>query len=243
MKNFKDYLIILNITKGFLAAFSLSLFIYLSYFGIESSIFLKLINTFFAILGFFILLKCDRFVLFWSGVFIGLFWFYWIGFSFRYYDFTYLIWIMVLFVCVGYGLIFWVIGFFAHPFIRVLILVFFSYFHPLGFNWLIPELSLIDSFIGIEKWQFGFFLFSIALGIVLKKWYKLLAIIPFLLSCNYSPPKPLPMPKQSIYIQEPKIDQGKKWNPSYLDTLIKYNFDTIHKAIDEKYTKKLQGTT
>ncbi len=225
----------LNITKGFLAAFCLSLFIYLQYFGIENLTILKLINTLSALVGFYILLDSSKKTLFWIGIFVGLFWFYWIGFSFRYYGFSYLIPLMVIFVCLGYGIIFWIIGFLAHPFLRVIVLVLFSYFHPLGFNWLVFELTLIDSFIGTSKWQFGLFLLSIATFIVLKKHYKLLAIVLFLLSIEYQNPKPLPLPKQSIYIQKPNIDQAKKWKAEYLDTLIKYNFETIQKAIDQKY--------
>jgi hypothetical protein len=133
----------------------------------------------------------DKKSLFWSGFFIGLFWFYWIGFSFRYYDALYLIPLMMLFVSLGYGIIFWAIGIFKNPLPRVILFTLLSYLHPLSFNWFIPELTLLDTLFGIQKWQFGLFLLSIALFIELRSWYKSIALLALLASINYNSHQPL----------------------------------------------------
>ena len=187
------------------------------------------------ILGFYLLLKADKKILFWAGFFIGSLWFYWIGFSFRYYDATFVIPLMMLFVSFGYGIIFWVIGIFKNPFVRVLLLLGVSFVHPLSFNWFIPELTMLDSFFGITKWQFGLFLLSIALFIELKSWYKAVAILALLGSINYTQHVPLTLSKQKIYLSQTEVKQDIKWEESYKNESIQNNLNIIYKAIEEKY--------
>ncbi len=235
VKNLRGYISTSKIIEGFLIALLLSIFIYLSHYDLFNEIVLKTINSINALLGFYLLLRGDKKVLFWSGFFIGLFWFYWIGFSFRFYDATLAIPLMALFVSFAYGVIFWVIGIFKNPFVRVLLLLTLSFIHPLSFNWFIPELTLLDSFFGIQKWQFALFLLAIAILIELKSWYKVLAIIGILASINYTGYEKLELSKQKIYLSKTDVPQNLKWEESYRDESIQNNLNIIYKAIEQKY--------
>ncbi len=213
----------------------LSLFIYLSHYQIVSETTLKMINSFSALIGFYLLLSSDKKVLFWSGFFIGTFWFYWIGFSFRFYDAIYAIPLMMFFVSLSYGLLFWIIGIFQHPIMRAFLLLSFSFIHPLKFNWLIPELTLLDTFFGITKWQFGLFLLAISLFIILRSKFKLISLIILILSLNFTPDKKLPLSKQKIYISDTTVSQTIKWDPKYKEESIQNNLNIIYQAIDQEY--------
>ncbi len=154
----------------------LSLFIYLHYFGLENQLFLQVITTFSALLAFFMLLESRRITLFWTGAFTALLWFYWVPFSFLYYDLTYIIPLLTLFFSFIYGLIFWFVGLFS-PIVRVLAILSLSFIHPLNYNWFVPEMAFIDSFFGIEKWQFGLILTALALFIMIKHPLRYLSLL------------------------------------------------------------------
>ena len=119
--------------------------------------------------GFFMVITIKREALFWSGFFIGIFWFYWIGLSFRFLDSTYVIPFVIFFVSFIYGFLFWFLGLFKNIFARGTILLFMDIFTPFGFNWFKPELTLINSYIGVQKWQFALFLVSICFFIISHK--------------------------------------------------------------------------
>ena len=223
------------ILGGFICALLLSLFIYLDYFGIKNDFLVKPVTSISAILCFYMLLVSRGQTLFWSGFFIGIFWFYWIGFSFRYYGVREFIPFMILFTAVGYGLFFWLIGLFSHPLTRAVLFLFFSYFHPMSFNWFIPELTLIHSYFGVTKWQFGLFLFSLSVFAYLKKWYKIIAIILLLLSVEYPPHKKLPLANAKVMLADSKLDQSLKWKEEYKEQSIENNIAVILEAINEKY--------
>jgi len=233
-KSFKSYFSTYTLIKGFLTALLFSLFIYLEYFGINGEIFLKATTSAAAFIAFFILLKEDKKVLFWSGTFIGLFWFYWVSFSFRYYDLTYLIPLIVAIFSFGYGIFFYLIGCLKKSYLRALALLGFSYFHPFGFDWLVPELGLIDSFFDFTKLKFALFLLSIVILIELKRYYKLFFIPLLLASVRYEDIN-LPLSKQKIYLSKRSIPQDKKWEKSYFQTIVEDNFKVINKAIKDGY--------
>ncbi len=141
---------------------------------------------------------------------------------------------MIIFVASVYGILFWFIGAFKEPFIRVILLLILSFIHPLGFNWMIPEVTLVDSFIGISKWQFALFLFSIALFIKLKRFYKLIAILPLLLSIEWQPVK-LKEPDIKIKLTSPTLSQEIKWKSRYLPSIVQKNIKEINDAIKNGY--------
>jgi apolipoprotein N-acyltransferase len=142
--------------------------------------------------------------------------------------------LMALFVAIGYGLIFWIIGIFKSPFARALLFLGVSFLHPLSFNWFIPELAMLDSFFGIYKWQFAAFLFAIALAVTLKSWYKLAGIALLLFSINYQGYKKLPLSKQDIFLSQTKVRQDIKWEERYKNRSIENNLAIINSAIEQK---------
>ena len=234
VKNFKPYFSTNTLIKGFLTALLFSLFIYLQYLNINSKIILNITTSLTAVLAFYLLLKEDKKVLFWSGSFIGLFWFYWVSFSFRYYELNYLIPLIIAVFSFGYGVFFYIIGCLKKSYLRALAFLGFSFFHPFGFNWFVPELTLIDSFFDFTKLKFALFLTAIVIMIEVKRYYKLLFIPLLILSVRYEDIK-LPLSKQKIYLAKRDIPQDKKWQKEYFDTLVKDNFRIINKAIDKGY--------
>ena len=89
----------------FVAGFG-SLFIYLSFLDIDQ----PSINTISALLSLSLLLLSGTRTWFWSGFFIGLFWFWWIGLSFLHYQMLWAIPLVILFIATVYGGIFWLIA-------------------------------------------------------------------------------------------------------------------------------------
>jgi apolipoprotein N-acyltransferase len=234
IKNLRGYFTTIYIIKGFLVALLLSLFIYLHYFNLTNPYFLKSITTISALFAFYIILRTSKEVLFWIGAFSGLLWFYWIGFSFRYYDMLFALPLMALVLAIVYGLIFWFIGIFS-PIIRALLLLLLSHIHPLNFNWFIPELSLIDSFFGIQKWQFALLLLALALSIMIKHPLRYLTLTIMIAALNFTKPTPLPLPQQRIYLSALHTPQRLKWQESYKEESIQINLNIIYDAIIKKY--------
>ncbi len=207
-----------------------SAFIYLDHWGINWA----WLHTFLALSAFFYLLKTSQGALLVAGFFIGVFWFYWVGYSFRYVDMAWVVPFVALFFGLVFALPFWLIGFTPNPLYRALWFWLLSYYEPFYFNWFKPELLFIDSFLGIERWQYGLVLLSLALFLLLKK-YPLRWAMPFLLLftlSNHSQNlKPLPF---SLARFDTKIEQNEKWNPALLDHFIAMNFALIDRAIKEK---------
>ena len=138
-----DYFTLKFIINGFIISILLSLFIFLDLLNLKYISNLSLIS---AIFGFYFLLKSNKKIWFWSGFFIGFFWFYWISFSLIYYDFAYLIPIEILGICLIYGSIFLAAGWLENIYIKAIFLLFASYIAPFGFDWLNFELIFIDTF-------------------------------------------------------------------------------------------------
>lgn len=150
-KFLKEYFTLIYINQGFFYAFLLSIFII--FYKINNQ-FLNFLTPFIGIFALFKLLNSKRQVFFFTGFFVGIFWFYWISFSFIYYNLAYLIPIVMIFIGLVYGILFMLAGVFNNILIRALILILLSYIHPFGFNWFNLELILsngifIDNLRGI----------------------------------------------------------------------------------------------
>ncbi len=230
VKILRDYFTISYIIKGFVIAFCLSVFIYLYYFDIQS----KILNSIFAFLGFYLLLESKKKELFWSGFFIGIFWFYWIGLSFKYYDLSYLIPFVILGIALIYGVIFRIIGTFQNLYIRSLLIFGLSFFSPFGFNWLKLELNFIDSYFNTQIYSYALFLTAMVLVIKLPKKYKFFSVIVFAL-CLYNPTIKTEKIALHVEIVKSNIEQDKKWDKKYEKSIIRENFTLIIKAIKKNY--------
>ncbi len=155
----RKYFTIKQITRGLLIAISSSMAIYLDYlFNIVN----PFINTISGLLALYYLIKSESKVWFWSGFFIGIFWFWWISLSFKNYGFMWAIPIGILLTALSYGIIFWIFAkiseLISNELIRLIFkslsLLIFSYIHPFGFDWFKMELIFTNSYLGVMKWHF-----------------------------------------------------------------------------------------
>ena len=128
------------IIKAFVGAFLLSNFIFLAM--AENQI-LNFISPFLTLAGIYIIINLSRAGFFAAGFFTGILWFYWIGFSFIYYELVWLIPFVILFVALVYGLLFWIASFPSFVALRAVLLFLISYVHPFGFNWFNLEATLV----------------------------------------------------------------------------------------------------
>ena len=206
------------------------------------------------ILALYFLLYTDKKTWVWTGFFIGVLWFWWIGISFKNYDMAWAIPIPILVL----GLIFMAIFYFTFTiaeFIgrilpmekgqrhwsaptgfdlvsKVLILFILSYIHPFGFDWFKPELMFTNSYLGIEKWQFALVLISLALAIYKK---QLLYLFIMLLAYPYSThfqEKSTINPK--LLLQGTHVNVKEKWDETLRNSHIDNVLIAINQAISDK---------
>lgn len=226
-KIFEIYFTRIYIIKAFVIALLLSAFIYLDYFGLTFLI----LNSLLAVAGFYLLLGENRVVWFWSGLFIGLLWFYWISFSFVYYDLSFLIPFIVFGVAFVYGVLFWLIGRVGSTiYLQAPLLFGVSFIDPFGFNWLKLEVIFIDTYVSTTHLAFGLFLSGITLFKALPKWFKTVALIP-LLGALYQTTPTVTLPKIDIALPSMHIPQSQRWDEKYQQEAINLNFALIEQAI------------
>ncbi|MBE0490712.1 MAG: apolipoprotein N-acyltransferase [Sulfurospirillum sp.] len=226
----KGYFNTFIIIKAFFVAFALSAFIYFEYFGLH----VKLLDSLFAIAGFYALFRAKPKEAFFIGFFIGLFWFYWIALSFRYYELVWLIPLVILGVALIYGTIFYLFARLSpYGMLRALGIVFFSFVAPFGFNWLQFELVLINSYFSSEFFAFAGFIFLIYLVNIAPKKWKILPLLALILLSFYPlHESPKDLPPLGIEIVNLKLDQAKKWNENYKQDIVQENLKLIEKAYE-----------
>ena len=212
----------------------------MQYFNIELTFF----NTFFVILGFFLFFH-SKHSLFQTGFFLGIFLFYWIGLSFRYYNLTWLIPFIILFTGLGYGLIFWllnkifnlfkfsILNFQFSVLLWILFLTYgFDYVRPFTFDWFKPEIFLTDTYFGLGKTALLLFF----TGVYLLKNRKFLALVflSFSIFLYFYQKPDIKTPPLKIKVASTFVPQEKKWQKSYIPVEIKQIFQIINNAIKEK---------
>lgn len=191
-----------------------------------------MVNSLLAVIGFYLLLGENKIIWFWSGFFTGILWFYWISFSFVYYDLAYLIPLIILALALAYGFFFWVIGRFGkHIAIQAVLLYFISFFEPFGFNWLKLELTLLNSYFSTDVTRFGIFLLGIVALKALPKWYKLCGIFLLGASLQFTLPATIPPPNIDVELPSMSIPQSQRWDKQYQQEAIELNFALIEQAI------------
>ena len=233
-----DYFTINNITRGFLIAFLSSGAIYLDWIGLVSPI----INTILGLLTMYLWLISDKKMWVWSGLFVGILWFWWMGVSFMHYQMPWAVPFVVLIAGLIYAFVFYLsisLVYILQKYTKVhhligksILLLLFSYIHPLGFDWFKPELVFTNSFIGIEKWQFTLVLLSFSLFIYKEKLIFLLLIFgayPYLQ--HFENQK---LPNSKIELVETSTNVEDKWNPAYRTKHIDAIFVAIQESIKNK---------
>lgn len=221
----REYFNKTNIIKGLYTALLFSAPIYLTYFNLE----IKLINTMFLLLSFYFILTINRSSLFFSGFFIGIFWFYWISFSFRYYDLSYLIPFIIFFFALIYALLFLATTIKDNLYVRAILFFSLAFINPFGFNWFKYEILLLDTYFEANKVVLALLLFSTIF--LIKKRVFIYFILVLAISFISLNPTKAPLTSLKISLPEYKFEQNYKWDRKNLATIIDKNFEQIDKAI------------
>ncbi|TKI69313.1 apolipoprotein N-acyltransferase [Sulfurimonas crateris] len=222
--------LLFDIVCGVVTALFFSAFLYLEHFGIT----LKFINTLFGVFAFALLLYIPKRAALIAGFFIGLLWFYWIGYSFKYNGVGYMESIITLLFALVYMLFFGVLALTNSALIRALMLFALSFIEPFDFNWLQMELLFIDSYFGVQKYQFALLLAALALPSYIKKPYTLLPLLLLIFSINFAPEAQKDAPLK-IKLVATDISQDKKWQRESLSPTIELIFSEIREAKESGY--------
>ena len=226
MQKLKHFFSPYELKKATLIALVFSSFIYLFHFGYTP----YFLNSILGLYAFYLLIKESRKTLFFAGFLIGLLWFYWIGYSFIYYDMAWAVPLNALGFAFIYGFIFWVVSYPSNPLLRAFMLFLLSLFEPFDFNWLQPELLFVNSYFGIHKWEYVLILFSLSLFVYFKKNPVFLVFL--LPALSFSTPNVQELPL-NVTLYQTQLEQSKKWNQFYIPQTIQKNFDAIDLAIKE----------
>jgi len=240
LNKIRQYFSTLEIIRGFLVALLGSAFIYIEYLNHTTT----LISTFLGVISLYILILSNKKTWLFSGFFIGIFWFWWVAVSFKYYNMIWAVPIVILLMGLLYAAIFWLIAYISEKastlhraniipstlILKAFALLILSYIHPFGFDWFKPELMFVNSYIGVEKWQFA----TLLTAIVLSGWKKqplFLLIALFAYQAEVTNRDTL---NKNIEITTTHINTSDKWNKK----LNKEQFNKIFKIIDNAIENK-----
>ena len=228
---------------GVLCALFFSAFIYLEHFLERFN--LPIFSTLCALAGIFLYFKLSRFGALICGALIGILWFYWVGFSFKFYDLTSFIPLLWAVFALCYGGLFYRFCFFQNPIYRIVTLTLSSFVHPFGFNWFILESMLTKSYFFPSKFTLfllliGVLIFSLSLTRQLYKTSVLwLAGFCLLLAFSHSnfdvKTKSQQDSKLKIKTLSLNIPQNIRWDSKYLNFIIEQNLQQITQAKAQNY--------
>ncbi len=217
---------------GVVTALFFSAFIYLSDAGVE----IKLLNTLTALAAFWLLLHIPKKALLFAGFFIGILWFYWISYSFKYTGNGAIAPLIVLGFGIIYMLFFGVLAISDKPYIRALLLFVLSFIAPMDFNWMQLSLPFVESYIGIYKWQLAIVLAALSLGdLVKEKKYKPLPLLLLLGALGYTGYPPRVDAPLKIKLVQTDVKQEEKWTKKALRPTILMIYNEIENAAKEGY--------
>ncbi len=219
-----------NILLGIITAILFSAFIYFEHYSLTN----KLINTLFGLSALALLLYIPKRSILIAGFLIGLLWFYWIGYSFKYQGVGY----MTPIITVGFGFIymlfFGVLALTDKIYIRAFLLLGLSFFEPFDFNWLQIELIFVDSYIGIFKYQLAIILLALTLPSFIQNRFRFTPLLLILLAINFTTPQQKIAPL-TIKLVATDIKQEEKWTRKALQPTINLVFKEIKSAIKNNY--------
>ena len=218
------------ILLGTLTAIFFSGFIYFEEYNITS----KLLNTLFGLAALALFLYIPKRSILVAGFLIGLFWFYWIGYSFEYQGVGYMTPIVTLAFGVIYLLFFLPLYFTDKAYIRAILLFALSFIEPFDWNWLQIELVFIDSYIGVYKYQLLLILTALSLPQIIKSKYKYLPLVLILGAYNFG----YQIQEESslkIKLVQTDIKQENKWTKEALIPTINLVYKEIKSAVSQGY--------
>ncbi len=218
----------------------------MSYFGVEN----RFLETLLALLFFTLLLIGDKKTWFWSGFFIGIFWFYWIGISFVHYKHPLATPFIDFIIALIYAFEFWLFAMYSEKvasisnisssIFKALSLLIMSYIHPFGFNWFKPELVLVHSYFGVDKLSFVLVLIGIYILTIKKSphinrvGFILLALITLTFAYNSSKTYIIKNSSKSTILVSSYIQVEKKWRQEYLRPQVRGALNSINLAIKKE---------
>jgi len=219
-----------NLAAGIGLALLFSSFIYAEHFGMTYTF----INTLTATAAFFFFLIAPARIILIAGFFIGLLWFYWIGYSFKYYHVGWMAPFITLFFALLYTLFFGMAALTKRPLYRAAVLFALSFVEPMDWNWMQMELPFINTFFGVEKWQFALILLSLALFHTLKGRVRFTALLLLVAALDFTMPQ-YTEPPLKIKLYASTLLQEEKWLPQNRQQIILDNLKVIAAAIREGY--------
>ncbi|MBU1927434.1 apolipoprotein N-acyltransferase [bacterium] len=215
---------------GGLTAIFLSTFLYLEHYGIT----LKIVNTLFGLSALTLLLYMPKRAILAAGFFIGLAWFYWIGYSFKYQGVGF----MTPFITFGFALVymlfFGVLALTHKIYIRALLLFGLSFVEPFDFNWMQIEVIFVDSYIGVFKYQLALVLAALTLPNYVNKQWKFSPLLLLILALNFYTPEQKDAPLK-IKLVATHMLQEQKWQRENLSKTITMVYKEIENARDSGY--------
>lgn len=222
--------------KSLLTTLCFTYFLYSNYYNLD----IYLLNTLFAIMAIALLFVLNKKELFLSGFFISVLWFWWVGYSFVYYDLIFLIPIVIIGIGLVYGTLFYLIGLRNNLVYRMTAIFLLSFISPFGFNWFKIELLFINSYLGTSKLEFMAILLSICLFLHYKEKYKRESVLVFLISMitlcflNSSQTEVISKPKLEIIQYNTNIKQEEKWDRNNRRKIVLENLQAIQNAIENQ---------
>ncbi len=224
----KDYFTTNHIIEGLALAILLSAFIYIEHFKLLNGYYLLGVNTILTIYGLYRLINANTPVWFFTGFFLGLFWLWWMGISFIYYNLSYLTPLVIITIGLIYGVIFLTFAYFSKKIaqrveryflflywektqilFKALSLILINSFEPFGFNWLKLEYNFIDTIFSFANYSYIAILLILTLFSIFKKWYILLLFIPLI---DFKTPIELPPSAlRDIKLVSTNVDVREKW--------------------------------
>ncbi len=212
------------------AATAFSLFIYLETFGLSN----RAIVAAAGVYALYRLVQLSPKAMLGAGFFIGIFWFYWIGLSFRYVDMGWAVFPVMLGVGAMSAALFGLLGFVRPYYLRAAVMVvYFDWMTPFGFEWLKPELMFVNSFFGTAKWQLALILGTVALYIFLKNRHRLAPAVFILLLGAWGGTPGVTSPEPDVVLAGTDYSQDAKWNPANLNTIVNDQLLRIETAAAE----------
>jgi len=230
-------------TNSLKLAIFFSLPVYINFlllvFGIDNNLLIEIFFTvdMFLALYYFFHSKHKWFA---SGFLTGLFLFWWIGLSFRYYGLSWLIPVVDFFIALFYGFVFWVIfkiyelinrqnRYFAKMFLVLFFTFGFDYVAPFTFDWFKPEILFVNTVFGVFKAV----LFLVVAAVAFYKELKGLSLFLLILALLFKPTVPKE-PELNIYVSSTNVAQDKKWDKNNIAHEINNNLLIIKKAVKLK---------
>ncbi|MBA3025843.1 MAG: apolipoprotein N-acyltransferase [Sulfurimonas sp.] len=215
---------------GVLTAVLFSTFLYLEHYGIT----LKIINTLFGLTALTLFLYMPKRAVLIAGFLIGLAWFYWIGYSFKYQGVGFMTPFITLGFALVYMLFFGVLALTHKVYLRALLLFGLSFVEPFDFNWMQIELIFVDSYIGVFKYQLALVLLALTLPDYIKAQWKYTPLFLLIAAFNFYTPVQKDTPLK-IKLVATHMLQEEKWQRENLSGTITMVYKEIEYARDEGY--------